>query len=133
MSVVDDRGREISYPDQAAPPGSIGKRAEQLATENDAGMRERMAQFLLNRARTYKETLHDGVSLSEWHRYRSVSGTMLGRIGWTSVNAREIGTLRQIRVYRSTTNTSSNGLAITGQRRVLVYRYIDGDGGGNDP
>jgi hypothetical protein len=124
--VVDADGDEFDYPREAAPPGRDYERARQIATGNSPVSPARMAAYLLERARTHRRSLADGIDPFEFVRYRASPGRLVGRSAWTVETAREMDSLCRLRVYRTVVNTSAESYRITDRERRLVYDYADG-------
>jgi hypothetical protein len=120
--VVDENGTEYEYPHEAAPPGRVHNRGEEIATGTDNAHQNRMSDFLLEQAKSHKRSLENGLSVVEWIRYRSLPG-LLGRNQWTQSEAAKMGELEMIRVYRTTIDTSSDGLRIDSKKTELVYEF----------
>lgn len=123
--VVDEAGYEFDYPHEAAPPGRVNHRGEQIATGTSIAPSDEMSEFLLWRANSHRQSLADGLSVREWIQYRSLPG-VLGRDQWTPSEARQMGQLEIIRVYQTKINTSSDGLKIDSKQTKLVYEYNGG-------
>lgn len=127
MYLVDDQGVEYDYPRRAAPPGRVDHRGELIATASgdDARTQREVAAFLLHRAQMHRASLRDGLSLRETVRYRSVDAGLLGRDIWTPAEARRMGSIERLRIYRTTINASAEGLTVENESRTLVYTYPD--------
>jgi hypothetical protein len=124
--VVDEVGHEFDYPHEAAPPGRVDHRGEQIATGTGIASPDEISEFLLRQANSHRQSLANGFSVREWIQYRSFPG-VLGRDQWTPSEARQMGQLETIRVYQTTTNTSSDGLRIDSKKTELVYEYNRGE------
>lgn len=123
--VVDGNGNEFDYPREAAAPGRVDHRGQLIATNTSRIPPDKMAKFLLSEAEEHRKDVEDGIAIREWFWYRGISGRLMGRDIWTVSEAQQMGELRGIRVYRTTINTSSDGLRITNTRQELVYSYSE--------
>jgi len=97
-----------------------------------------MALYMLENAREYQKYISSGnISLSDKIRYARpfttvgldaginiLRGKSVVEKNWmySLPQDKEID-IQGIRVYRTTTNTSSDGFDITSQKRVLAYEY----------
>lgn len=124
--VVGADGDEFDYPREAAPPGRDYERARRIATGTTTGPPARMAAYLLDRARSHRRSLADGLAPVELLRYRGSPGRLAGRDAWTVGTAREMGPLCRLRVYRTVVNTSAESYRITDRQRRVVYEHADG-------
>ena len=122
-TLVDADGDEFDFPREAAPPGRVYNRAERISKGTTSVDPDRMAYYLLERAREHRRSLRDGISPGELLRYRGTSDQIIGRDTWSVSEARGMDRLSGLRVYRTVMNTSANSYDITDRNRTMVYEY----------
>lgn len=123
--VVDDRGVEYDYPNEAAAPGRVDDHGRRMVHQYDDPLRAEMAAFLLARAIEHRDRLRDGLSPMEAIRYRSPRA-LLGRDAWSVAQARAMGELVSLRIRRVTVSTTPDGYEVTNRTSIVVFEY-DGE------
>lgn len=121
--VVTESGEEFDYPAEAAPPGRIHHRAGLIATNETKVPPDQMAEFLLTRAESHRKATARERSITERLSYGHVRNVIRDDYAWSSDEAEKMGQFREIRIYRTSLNTSPDGLRITGRHTELAYSY----------
>lgn len=124
--LVNESGEIIDYPKEAAPPGRVNTRGKLMITEYNATQRKQMAMFLLQRAQKYRLAVADGLGPLELIRFGHLNTEgILGNELWTPADARRIGYLHGIKIYKTRLNTSDDGRRIINRSQILVYEYLN--------
>ncbi|WP_424014953.1 hypothetical protein ACOZ35_02740 [Halorubrum xinjiangense] len=131
--LVNESGEEFDYPVEAAPPGRVAHRAGDIATNETTVPPDQMAKFLLDRAETHRKSIAAKRSPRERRQDGYVHNVITNDNKWSPTEAHQIGDLQTIRIYRTTMDSSPDGLRIVSQNRKLVYSYTGNTPQGTNP
>jgi len=124
-TVVDADGDEYEYPPEAAAPGRVYDRIERAVTGAGPVTPRELAAALLDRARTHRAALSDGLSPGELMAFRSQNARFIGRDTWSPATARAMDALHGLRMYWTTIETADRSYRVQERRRTMVYEHWD--------